>query len=172
MNKEKSLHKPKNLRSLNFIIIVVVLTLTYIQLKIIYDDWRRKTHQQVSDNEEYNAYSKGTIKLILYLSLFFALLLILWLCVRSSLADPNLNRFRLHIVSNCYLFIVISSILIYRNKNMSKFGINCFKSTSNYLFCVNRIAQPQSAAQNYSSIIIPSINIALNIINLSVESNA
>ena len=171
MNKEKSLYKPKNLKSLNLIVIVVVLTITFIQLRIIYDDWRRKPNQRVSENEEYNAYSKGTIKLILYLSLFFALLLILWLGVRSYLTDPNLNRFRLHILSNCYLFIVIPTILIYRNENMSNYGINCFKSTFKYLFHVNRNPQPKSPTQNCSKSVMPSANIALNIINLSVESN-
>ena len=130
LNKERSLNKPKNLKSLNFIIIAIVLTITFIQLRIIYDDWKNKPNHQVLENEDRGVYSKGTISLVLLLSLIFAILIIIWLEIRSNSSDPNLGRLRVHIISNCIIFIFIPAILIYRNENMLNYCINCFK----YLF--------------------------------------
>ena len=161
MNKNNSINKPKNLKSLNFIIIACVLTLTLIQLRIIYDDWKNEPNQQVAESEDRSVYSKGTIRLVSFLSLIFVLLLIIWLNIRSHISDPNLSRLRVHIMSNCIIFIVIPAILICRNENMLSYCINCLK----YLFKCSlsqNTNPPSPSSQNV---------VNNNTISLQVEQN-
>ena len=158
MNKNDSINKPKTLKSLNFIIIAVVLTLTFIQLRIIYDDWKNEPNQQIAENEDRGVYSKGTIRLVSFLSLVFVLLLIIWLNIRSNISDPNLNRLRVHIMSNCIIFIVIPTILICRNENMLNYCINCFKHPFQCAFSQNTNTPSQNVVNN-------------NTISMCVEQN-
>ena len=144
MNFEHKENKPKSLVTVKYISVVALITITYIQLKIKYEEWRDRN--KIFLNQEYRW---ATVKVVLCVTMLSLTLVLLWLIISPQIDDPHLLRLGLYMIYMSLNSITIPVILISKNDKMRTFCRNAIKSalgTIHPFKCHQRVSPQKSTS--------------------------